>query len=209
MSDDLLLFNSKLYDLIQGLKPENLRRAQKEMQEEIYRRNKERLQRQESPDGKQWEPRQSDHWKYRRLKAGERLQPGQKFAYLKWRSVSLKWVRYKDGRYIGEEIKNGDSPQHRAQGFLPKYIRIETSKYDQRMMKNLAKTKWLKRRMQGNMSVIGWFGSGMVDYVASQQHWGDLGKRLPSRMLLGFNPDDLRYMEETLIRYLAEQGGLN
>lgn len=188
---------SNLDGLIQQLSPQATRQLTRELGQEMRRRNAARIKANVQPDGAAYLPRQGYGWKLRQLKPNETLKPGQKFNFFKERDLSLKFVRDKGNRFVGED-EDGCMG-----GFLKKFIYIKTNAKKGRMFRKMANFKWLKTKNNNNEAAFG-FMSGIVGQIAAEHQAGNDAINLPAHELIGFSADDLRVIQETIIAYLAK-----
>ena len=94
-----------------------------------------------------------------------------------------------------------------GEGGIRKYRKTELGKpggvRQKAMFRKLHLYKYLKQKIDANSAAVG-FMHGLAAYIAAAHQEGD-GNR-PARTLLGFSPEDMRTIEETVVRHLSEAG---
>lgn len=90
-----------------------------------------------------------------------------------------------------------------GEGGIRKYRKTELGKpggvRQKAMFRKLHLYKYLKQKIDANSAAVG-FMHGLAAYIAAAHQEGD-GNR-PARTLLGFSPEDMRTIEETVVRHL-------
>lgn len=193
---------TNLDGLIAKMSPAQTAALTREIGRELRARTARRIKANVTPEGMAYAKRQGDAWKARRLKDGEALKPGQKFGYLKATNLQMQYLIDKGDRYVGKETTEGN-PGYQASGFLKKHIYIHQPRKSGLMFRRLPGGRWLKSKTTATEAAIGFMG-GLMAQIAAEHQEGDHSKNLPARRLLGFAPDDLTYIEDTVTRYLAE-----
>lgn len=93
------------------------------------------------------------------------------------------------------------------EGGIRKYKKTELGKpggvRQKAMFRKLHLYKYLKQKIDANSAAVG-FMHGLAAYIAAAHQEGE-GNR-PTRTLLGFSPEDMRTIEENVIRHLSEAG---
>ncbi|MFV2029812.1 phage virion morphogenesis protein [Neisseria sp. S1] len=193
---------TNLDGLISKLSPQQTRELARQIGNEMRSRTAARIKANVTPGGMAYPARQGEAWKARRLRAGESLKPGQKFGYFKSHNLQMKYLIDKGDRFVGEEITEGN-PGYKAGGFLKKYIYIHQPRKSGLMFKRLPGRRWLKSKTTAAEAAIGFMG-GLMAEIAAEHHYGNPSKNLPSREMIGFAPEDLRYIEDTIIKHLQQ-----
>lgn len=201
MSGELNQYLENLDGLITKLSPAQTRAMSQEVGREMRRRVAARIKANITPEGMAYAARQGDAWKARRLRDGESIKPGQKFSYFKAHNLQLQYVIDRGDRIVGKEITDGN-PGYNGSGFLKKFIYIHQPRKSGMMFKRLPGSRWLKTKTTASEAAIG-FMNGLMASIAAEHQSGNSSKNLPARELLGFSPEDLRYIQETVIRHLA------
>lgn len=90
-----------------------------------------------------------------------------------------------------------------GEGGIRKYRKTELGKpggvRQKAMFRKLHLYKYLKQKIDANSAAVG-FMHGLAAYIAAAHQEGE-GSR-PARTLLGFSPEDMRMIEETVVRHL-------
>lgn len=170
---------------------------------------------------------------YRKIKSTERLPIGKEFIYdgpetthvgeirrmvslktpatdLKYGTMLREWPGGRlynrtlyDAAYV-QGFATAPRGQHGVSKFDRKYIYVKAKNgggVKQRLMfRKINQYRFLKARADENAATVGYFG-GRTARIAFAHQYGE-GNR-PARPLLGFSPQDLRTIEETLISHLA------
>ena len=213
-NDGLNHYINRLNGLIEKLSPTQTRALNRELARDIRRRNAQRIQANIEPDGSVMAPRQSPPT--RPLRSNETIKPGQKFLYL-GNEVYMRNIKTQksadnpsrpstqsyNSRYIwGYAYDTGIRKYRRDWIEMP--AATAAAKKRARMFKKIHRFTYLKQQISPTEAAIGYPG-GLTAYIAAAHQHG-LGN-LPERRLLGFSPDDLRHIEETVIAHLAKAAG--
>ena len=201
MSNSLDRYLDNLDGLIQQLTPAQTAALTRQIGQELRRRTAARIKANVAPDGSAFVRRQGDAWKARSLREGETLKPGQRFGFFKSHNLQLKNVINRDNRLVGVESTEGN-PGYPASGFIKKFIYIRRPSASGLMFRRLPNGRWLKSKTTTSEAAIGFMG-GLMGQIAAEHQSGNHAKNLPSRELLGFAPDDLRYIQETIVSHIA------
>ena len=193
--DDLAVFLDRVDALVAKLEPAQQRELSRKIGTEIRRRNATRIKSNTEPDGSGMAARRGKN--LRRLRANGSLRAGQPFYYY-GRLVSLTWVKDYGERFIGGYAA-GDSSKVGV--YLRSHVKL-ASKANKRMFRRLSMAKWLKTKTEAGSATVG-FWTGSAARVAAEHQSGSR-KNLPPRTLLGFSPDDIEWIEQSVIEYLAE-----
>ena len=188
--------------LIKQLTPAQTRALNRELGQELRRRNAARIKANIEPDGAAFVRRKGEAWKARALKEGETLKPSQKFGFYKGHNLQLKNVIDRGNRLVGVETTEGN-PGYAASGFLKKFIYIQRPRASGLMFRRLPGSRWLKSKTTTAEAAIG-FMSGLMGQIAAEHQSGNPKKNLPARELIGFGKDDLVYIEQTVVAPLAK-----
>ena len=193
--DDLDVFLNRVDALVAKLEPAQQRELSRQIAAEIRRRNVERIKSNVQPDGSGMAAKRSKD--LRRLRAGSSLRAGQEFYYY-GRLVSLTWVKDYGERFIGGYVAGDNS---KVGVYLRRNVKL-ASKARLKMFRRLPMAKWLKTKTEAGSATVG-FWTGSAARVAAEHQSGSR-KNLPPRTLLGFSPDDIEWIEQSVIEYLAE-----
>ena len=193
--DDLDVFLNRVDALVTKLEPAQQRELSRQIATEIRRRNVERIKSNVQPDGSGMAERRGRN--LRRLRAGGSLRAGQEFYYY-GRLVSLTWVKDYGERFIGGYAAGDNS---KVGVYLRSHVKL-ASKAHQKMFRRLPMAKWLKTKTEAGSATVG-FWTGSASRVASE-HQNGSRQNLPARTVLGFSPDDIEWIEQSVIEYLAD-----
>lgn len=182
--DALEVYLNRIDALVARLSSGQQKDLAKKIGVEVRKRNAQRIKANIEPDGGSMKPRQGKN--LRALK-NRTLRKGQSFYYMN-RLVKLQWLRDEGDKIIGGQ-SNGQ-----AQGYLKRFIMLE-SKAKRTMFKKIHQMRWLKTKTQAGSATVG-FWTGGAARIATEQH--------QARPLLGFAPDDVVWIEDHIIAYLAE-----
>ena len=175
--------------LIAKLEPAQQRQLAREIGEEIRKRNAQRIRANVEPDGGAMAPRQGRN--LRKFRGS--LRQRQQFYYF-GRMVSLQWSKDAGDRIIGRE---GDK---QVGGYLKQFIMLQSSAR-RTMFRRLPLVKWLKIKATADSATIGFWSGGGGRIAAEHQ---DGAGKTAARQLLGFSPDDIQFIEQKAIEFLAE-----
>lgn len=201
MPSSLDRYLDNLDGLIRQLTPAQTTALTRQIGQELRRRTAARIKANVSPDGNAFVRRQGEAWKARSLRDGETLKPGQRFGYFKSHNLRLKNVIDRDNRLVGIETTEGN-PGYPASGFLKKFIYIQRPRASGMMFRRMPNGRWLKSKTTASEAAIGFMG-GLMGQIAAEHQSGNSAKNLPARELIGFAPDDLRYIQEAVVQHLA------
>ena len=193
--NDLDVFLDRVDALVAKLEPAQQRELSRQIATEIRRRNVERIKSNVQPDGSGMAARRGRN--LRRLRAGGSLRAGQEFYYY-GRLVSLTWVKDYGERFIGGYAAGDNS---KVGVYLRSHVKL-ASKANKKMFRRLSMAKWLKTKTEAGSATVG-FWTGSAARVASEHQSGSR-KNLPPRTVLGFSPDDIEWIEQSVIEYLAD-----
>ena len=193
--DDLDVFLNRVDALVAKLEPAQQRELSRQIATEIRRRNVERIKSNVQPDGSGMAAKRSKD--LRRLRAGGSLRAGQEFYYY-GRLVSLTWVKDYGERFIGGYAAGDNS---KVGVYLRRNVKL-ASKARLKMFRRLPMAKWLKTKTEAGSATVG-FWTGSASRVASE-HQNGSRQNLPARTVLGFSPDDIEWIEQSVIEYLAD-----
>ena len=193
--DDLDVFLNRVDALVAKLEPAQQRELSRQIATEIRRRNVERIKSNVQPDGSGMAAKRSKD--LRRLRAGGSLRAGQEFYYY-GRLVSLTWVKDYGERFIGGYAAGDNS---KVGVYLRSHVKL-ASKANKRMFRRLSMAKWLKTKTEAGSATVGFWTGGAARVAA--EHQSGSRKNLPPRTVLGFSPDDIEWIEQSVIEYLAE-----
>ena len=193
--DDLDVFLNRVDALVAKLEPAQQRELSRQIATEIRRRNVERIKSNVQPDGSGMAARRGRN--LCRLRAGGSLRAGQEFYYY-GRLVSLTWVKDYGERFIGGYAAGDNS---KVGVYLRRNVKL-ASKARLKMFRRLPMAKWLKTTTDAGSATVG-FWTGSASRVASE-HQNGSRQNLPARTVLGFSPDDIEWIEQSVIEYLAD-----
>ena len=175
--------------LIAKLSPVQQRQLAKQIGDEIRKRNALRIRANVEPDGNAMMKRQGRN--LRKLRGG--LRQRQQFYYF-GRAVSLQWSKDAGDRIIGREGGK------QAGGYLKQFIMLESGAR-RAMFRRLPMVKWLKVKASADSVTVGFWNGGVGKLAAA--HQSGEGKTA-ARQLLGFAPDDIQFIEQKAVEFLAE-----
>lgn len=211
MANGLDLYIGRLDGLIRRLNPARRRELMKDVAARLRQSNKQRIRANVEPEGGAMLSRKSvpsaPLRKNARIRAGEVLQ-------YKGRPVRMRTIktarsaanpsRHSTKPYDAEYVWGYDTEW----GGIKKYKKSELSKpgggiRNKLMFRKIHQYRFLKQKADANGAAVG-FMHGLTAYIAAAHQEG--ADTRPMRGLLGFSAADLKMIEETVVRHLADAG---
>ena len=206
---ELERYLQELESLIRRLDAPARRRLANDIGTEIRRRNAQRIRANISPGGAPFTPRHRQPT--RKLRQGERIRIGQAFIYL-GRTAMMRTIKtpasaaapsrdttqaHNDQYVYGWDFEAAGIRKFRRDRIeLP-----DNSERRARMFRKIHRFNYLKKLPLPEGVQVGYPGS-LTGYIAAAHQYG--ADNRPARELLGYSDEDLRYIQETVIRHLAE-----
>lgn len=199
----------ELESLIRRLEPQARRRLANDIGTEIRRRNAQRIRANISPGGAPFTPRQGQPT--RKLREGERIRVGQAFIYL-GRTAMMRTIktpasaaapsRASTQAYNDKYVYGWDFEADGIRKFRRDRIELpDNSERGARMFRKIHRFTYLKKQPLPEGVQVG-FPGGLTGYIAAAHQYG--ADNRPVRELLGYSDEDLRYIQETVVRHLVE-----
>lgn len=210
MVNGLDLYIDHLDGLIRKLSPAQRRGLMKDIAVSLRHNNKRRISANIEPEGGAMMARKTAPAEP--LRKNARVRVGEVLQY-KGHLVRMRTI--KTAASAGNPSRRTTKP-HDAdyvwgwdseEGGIRKYKKTELGKpggvRQKAMFRKLHLYKYLKQKIDANSAAVG-FMHGLAAYIAAAHQEGE-GSR-PARTLLGFSPEDMRTIEETVVRHLSEAG---